>query len=311
MTDYEQELRNKWNNISYHDGGSLQLAINHPLEWNVRYVAREQKSIVIVSSEQVAGINSSKSINAECNRRKDGRYAILFTLILPQQEDVFITMCSDMIRYSSKESDEKSALKKVMHRYAAWLKLLDHKNNALLGLTAQKGLIGELLYLKERIENGMPVADALSGWVGPDGADQDFVYSDGWHEIKTTGIASSEISISSVEQLDSDPPGELVVMRVDKCAPQKSEAFTLHSLVHQLICFIRISPNAVESFILKLGTIGYIDMPEYNEQYFEFSTKHVYNVDASFPRLMRRDLPVEVTSAEYQLSIPSLYVWLK
>ena len=232
MIDYEQELRNKWNSISYHFGGAMQLAITHSLEWNVRYVTHDQKSLVIVSTESVANISSSKSISAECNKRKDGRYAISFTLVQPAQEDVFITMSSDMIRYSSSEPDEKRALSKVMQRYSAWLKLLDHKNSALLSISAQKGLIGELLYLKEMIERGTSVSDALAGWVGPDGADQDFVYTDGWHEIKTTGASSAEVSISSVEQLDSNPPGELVVIRVDKCAPAKPGAFTLHSLVH-------------------------------------------------------------------------------
>ena len=41
---------------------------------------------------------------------------------------------------------------------------------------------------------------ALAGWVGSEGADQDFVYADCWHEIKSTWASSSEISMSSVEQ---------------------------------------------------------------------------------------------------------------
>ena len=122
-----------------------------------------------------------------------------------------------MIRFSSTENDRARSLICVLKRYAAWLKLLQHKNSALLGVAAQKGLIGELLYLKDRIERGMPVADALAGWVGPEGADQDFVYEDGWHEIKTTGAESAKVTISSAEQLDSAQSGELVVMRVDRC----------------------------------------------------------------------------------------------
>ncbi|MFQ9597636.1 MAG: hypothetical protein ACLRZG_07620 [Streptococcus sp.] len=38
----------------------------------------------------------------------------------------------------------------------------------------------------------------------------------GWYEIKSTGASSSEISISSVEQLDRDDEGELVIYRIDK-----------------------------------------------------------------------------------------------
>ena len=150
MNDYEQELREKWSNISYQQGGSLELGIQHPLEWHVGYFSPEAKSIVIVSDEPVSKIESSKSIQASCMPRKDGRYATSFTLISREQEDVFVTMCGDMIRFSSTENDRARSLICVLKRYAAWLKLLQHKNSALLGVAAQKGLIGELLYLKDR-----------------------------------------------------------------------------------------------------------------------------------------------------------------
>ena len=97
MENSERELREKWNSINYYAGGSLQLSIDHPLEWHVRYASPEQKSVVIVSDNPVNNIASSKSIEAECNERKDGRYAISFTLVNRSQEDVFITMSGDIM----------------------------------------------------------------------------------------------------------------------------------------------------------------------------------------------------------------------
>lgn len=311
MNDYEQELRDKWSNISYQQGGSLELGIQHPLEWHVGYFSPEAKSIVIVSDEPVSKIESSKSIQASCMPRKDGRYATSFTLVSREQEDVFITMCGDMIRFSSTENDRSRSVARVLKRYTAWLKLLQHKNSALLGATAQKGLIGELLYLKDRIERGMSAADALAGWVGPEGADQDFTYEDGWHEIKTTGAASAEVTISSAEQLDNAQPGELVVMRVDKCAPAQTGAFTLYKLVHQIIGMLNVSAGAADTFVLKLGSVGYIDMPEYDQQTFVFSSKAKYTVDETFPCLVRNSLPPEIVNLNYVLSLPSLEAWKK
>lgn len=309
MNDLENELRDKWNRIGYHYGGSLKLALKHPLDWYVCYVTSQKKSIVIVSESPVSKINSSKSILAECNIRKDGRYAISFTLVSIEQEDVFIAMCGDLIRFSGKENDASRALEKVMQRYMAWLKLLDHKNDTLMGINAQKGLIGELLYLKDVIEQGMAIGVALDGWVGPEGADQDFVYVNGWHEIKTTGISSLEVTISSVEQLDSNENGELVVMRVDKCAPSKNGSFTLHGLVHELIQIMNATPEEVERFTLKLASAGYIDLPEYEQLSFVFYSRKTYRVDESFPRLRRSNLPIELTKISYQLNLPSLKFW--
>lgn len=312
MNDYERELRKKWDSISYQQGGSLELGIQHPLEWHVGYFSPDVKSIVIVSDVSAGKIDSSKSIQASCKRRKDGKYATSFTLTSREQEDVFVTMCGDMIRFSSIETDRASSLEKVLGRYRAWLKLLQNKNSAMLSASAQKGLIGELLYLKERIEEGISPAKALVEWVGPEGADQDFVDENGWHEIKTTGAASAEITISSVEQLGKDISGELVVMRVDKCAPAQKGAFTLYRLIHKIINEISICEGAIENFVLKLGCVGYIDIPEYyDQQTFVYSSQNIYSVDDTFPRLTREQLPAEIVNLSYVLSLPSLAVWMK
>lgn len=311
MNTYE-ELRQKWDSINYYEGGSLQLTVEHPLNWYVRYAARDQKSIVIVSDTPADRILSSKSIDATCNLRKDGKYAISFTLVNKEQEDVFIAMSSDIIEFSRIERSPQNALKRVLHRYTAWLKLLDHKRNVLLSPNAQKGLLAELIFLKGKIENGIEPSKAISGWVGPDGADQDFVYDDGWHEVKATGASSSQITISSVEQLDNPQVGELVVYRIDKCAPAYVNAITLYAMVHKI--FEMLSSNNIgimDEFILKLGSAGYIDMQEYDKQSFTVSSRHSYLVNDTFPRIARSALPVEIVNAEYQLDLPSLSPWAR
>ncbi|MHD0314919.1 PD-(D/E)XK motif protein [Fusobacterium varium] len=310
MRSKEKELKEKWDIINYYSGGAMKLSVNHPLEWYVRYATPEHKSVVIVSQKAIKKIDSSKCIDASCNQRKDGKYAISFTLMDRKQEDVFITMAGDIIEYSNVDTDD-IALLKVLRRYNAWLKLLDHKSNAVLGSNTQKGLIGELLFLKERIEMGMLLSTALAGWVGPEGADQDFVYANCWYEIKSTGVSSAEISISSVEQLDRNDEGELVVYRIDKCAPDQPKSFTLYGLVHEVIDLISRHDENPDELILKLGSVGYIDMKEYDKQYFSVFSKQVYSVNDSFPRIRRTDIPIEITNMEYQIDIPSIKSWEK
>ena len=311
MTSYEKELRDKWNRINYYHGGTLQLGVIHPLEWHVGYLSPETKALIAVIDEPVSNMESSKSVIASCKPRLDGQYALSLTLLLREQEDVFITMCGDIIEYSSDAGDRKTSLKKVLGRYGAWINLLRHRSSALLGINAQKGLVGELLYLKETIERGMEPWKAIAGWVGPDGADQDFSYENGWHEIKTVGASSSEITISSVEQLDSIIDGELIVTRVDKCAPEQAGAFTLYKLVHRIVSMINSDPAAVNDFFLKLGSAGYIDMQEYDKQSYVFSSKQAFKVDSTFPRFQRSQLKTEVVNIKYILSIPSLTQWMK
>lgn len=310
MRNCEEELKTKWNSINYREGGSLQLAGSHPLEWHICYPMEGHKGIVIVSDMPADKIRSSESIEAKCGMRKDGRYAISFTLMNREQEDVFIAMSSDLIKFSSLGANPKASLQMVLQRYAAWMRLLDNKRNALLSLNAQKGLLAELFFLKENIERGMNPSEAVSGWVGPDGADQDFVYIDGWHEIKATGASSSQVTISSVEQLDNPAKGELVVFRVDKCAPAYVGAVTLFGTVHNLFNMITYQGGTPDDFILKLGAAGYIDMEDYKKQHFIVSAKQSYCVNNAFPRIKRAALSAEIANAEYQLDLPSLSLWM-
>ena len=223
MNDYEQQLHNAWNRVTY-NGTTVRLAVQHPLEWYVGYYTASQKAVILISDSPVKNVESLKSIAFNCAQRQDGKYALAFILLSKEMEEVYITMCGDIIRFSSVESSPAKALIQVIGRYKQWIKLLEHQRSALMGASAQKGLIGELYYLKTRLESGMNEEEALIGWVGPEGADQDFQYTDGWHEIKATGISSSEVGISSIEQLDNDETGELIIVRIDKCADEKKEA---------------------------------------------------------------------------------------
>ena len=310
MSSKENELREKWNAINYYSGGALKLSVNHPLEWYVRYASPEHKSVVIVSQKAIKKIESSKCIDASCNQRKDGKYAISFTLMDRKQEDVFIIMAGDIIEYSNVDTDD-IALLKVLRRYNAWLKMLNPTRGAVLGSNTQKGLIGELLFLKEKIETGMLPSEALIGWDGPEGADQDFVYAECWYEIKSTGASSTEIFISSVEQLDRDDEGELVVYRIDKCAPDQPKSFTLYGLVHAIIDLISRLGENPDELVLKLGSAGYIDMKEYDKQHFSMSSKQIYSVNNTFPKIRRKEIPNEIINMEYRIDIPSIKSWEK
>ena len=61
-----------------------------------------------------------------------------------------------------------------------------------------------------------------------------FIYEDGWHEVKSVGASAMSVTISSLEQLDCTGEGELVIMRIDKAAPDKAGALSLNDAVRQI-----------------------------------------------------------------------------
>ena len=310
MDNIEKKLTEAWKSIKNYKTGWLQLGIKHPLEWHVAYETPTNKALIILAHHPAKNIDSSKSISTTCNKRGDGTYYISFQLTEKTQEDVFISMCSNLILYSSGAHSEIEALSMVELRYRQWRRLMEYKNTAILSDEKRRGLIGELLYLKRILEAGKTCSDALAGWVGPDGADQDFVFDNRWREIKTTGLSSDKIAIHSIEQLgDEGDYGDLLVFRVDPCAPEAENAFTLRKLVKDITNMFGGALPEIAQFTDKLSSVGYIDMEIYDNYTYKYYKDETYDVNFDFPKLARQKVRPEITKCEYTISISSISRW--
>lgn len=305
-----ENLQKQWDSIKYKDGGFLQIDTMHPLEWYIGYQSVSQKTLLLVSDTEIDIIESSKSMAVNRRRREvDNRWTLSFELLRDEQQDVFAILCCDVIEYSRAAISEKEALTLAISRYRQWGKLLEQQRGGLMNENLQKGLLGELLFLEERIDLQDFALDAIQGWVGADGADQDFVYSDGWFEVKCIGASAIGVTISSLEQLDCSDAGELVIKRVDKTAPERPGAVSLNDIVHRISG--RIGAEALDLFYAKLYSYGYIDLQEYSEQKYYCSATQRYRVDDSFPRITRKMAAKQIASLRYELNLSSLAEWLK
>lgn len=304
-----EQLHRKWSSIDYCDGGYIQVDVQHPLDWFVGYESIEQKTLLILTDKEPDILPTSKSIVVSKRLRSDSKWTLSFTLMRNEQESVFETLCADIIKYSGVAESEDTALLLTSKRYKQWNKLLEYQRKNLMEESSRKGLLGELIYLCGIIRSGYPVLPAVQGWVGPDGADQDFIYADGWHEIKSIGVAATSITISSLEQLGNLNPGELVVMRIDKCAPEYGGAVSLGEQVDKVLAQTAADPDALTLLESKLIKYGYIDVPEYREQKYIFSSLSHFKVDQNFPRLTTDTTPFQVIAAQYVISLAGIEAW--
>ncbi len=303
------QIHSKWRSADFSHGGYIQLEITHPLEWYIGYKGIDEKTLLVISKNEPERIPSSKSLLVSKGLRTDGRWALTFTLMRKDQDSVFETLCSDIICYSETAADEAAALLQVAKRYKQWDKLLEHQRKSLMDESSRKGLFGELVFLNQVMDKGKSALPAVQGWVGPDGADQDFAYDGYWHEIKTLGLAADSIAISSLEQLNTETPGEIVVMRVDKCAPQHANARSLSEEVDLTIERVSSDSDALTLLENKLSKYGYIDLPEYREQKYHYSGRDRFLVDDDFPRLTSVNVPAQVTAAQYSISLAGIVDW--
>ena len=206
----------------------------------------------------------------------------------------------------SASKDDQKPIEKIVAQYKKWLRLLQQIGNGLLPPHSQKGLIGELLYLADLIERHGE-NKALGEWVGPEGADQDFNFEDGWAEIKTTIIAGTSIQVSSLQQFDRADEGTLVVYFLDKTSSAGSNTISLNEAVKKVFSKVASQANR-DLFELKLAKSGYQskNADDYSSYRFKLSGKRLYCVSKEFPRLTKNNIPSAVIEAQYRIDLPSI-----
>jgi hypothetical protein len=305
-------LEKQWNGINYTDGGFLQIDTQHPLEWHIGYQSISQRTLLILCDVDIGKIVSSKSMIVNQRRREsDNRWTLSFELLRDEQQEVFAILCCDIIEHSRFASCEEEALNLVLNRYKQWSKLLESQKSGMMDENRRKGLLGELLFLEKRIATSDIALSAVQGWVGAEGADQDFVYPEGWYEVKSIGVSTTSVTISSLEQLDCPDLGELVIQRIDKVAPDKSKAVTLNEIVGRISEMLIGDAEAMDLFRSKLSEYGYIDLQEYSEQKYFHAESVRFSVNETFPKLTRKNVQMQITNASYELSVPALSEWGK
>ena len=304
-------LQKQWDSIDYKDGGFLQIDTHHPLEWYIGYQSISQKTLLLISDTEITNIESSKSIAVTRRKRDDNRWTLSFELLRNEQQSVFTILCCDIIEHSRSATKEKEALTLVISRYKQWSRLLELQKSGLMDEYKRKGLLGELLFLEKRIDVVEATLAVIQGWSGADAADQDFIYPEGWYEVKSLGVSASSVTISSLEQLDCKDEGELVIMRIDTTAPDREGAVSLNEVVYRINEKLFDCADALDLFLTKLTAYGYIDLQEYSEQKYYFSDIQRFKVDTSFPRLTKQSVPIQVVSLNYELSLPALADWQK
>lgn len=141
-----------------------------------------------------------------------------FSLLNPDLLECFSLFCYDILKSTFGIIDEETAYKQIQTRYLSWKRLFK-PNSGLLNESEIMGLIGELLYMHDYMIPMHGVDVALESWTGPEKTHKDYSLNDTWYEIKTISSGKESVRISSLEQLDSDIIGYLIVYSLERMSP--------------------------------------------------------------------------------------------
>lgn len=297
------DFKTKWIAMESCGSGYLSLPIQHPLEFHIGYHSSDAKSLVLMNSGVVKDIPSSYAIKPTNHKLNCGTWILDIRLTHNSYEDVYLRLCWDLIDVSRTAANPQKAF---VDRFLVWQKLLQYTKNDLMSFQSQKGLLGELLYLHSLLICG-EFEQRLKSWVGPEGSDQDFVFENTWSEIKTVAMAAEVVSITSLQQLDREETGNLVVYFLESI-PSGANCITLPQKVEEIRKLLQAEIALKDRFDSKLFMYGYRDkdVVEYSKNAFRLVEKREYLVKSGFPKLTRNNTDAAITACSYSLSLAAL-----
>lgn len=223
--------------------------------------------------------------------------SLLFCFNSPENLSLFYNFCSDIITQTEDYKGENGYVE-IVNRYNQWKKMF-YGSSKLLNENEILGLIGELLFLKDYAVKKYGTTIALNGWSGPEPTHKDFSYGDDWFEIKTINSFKNSVFISSIEQLDSENAGWLVIYRMEKMSPSFN-GISLNSLVREIMQTFILDADK-DIFIEKLKQVGYAYNEVYDNYVYNYISMEPYIVKDEFPRIKAEMLSAGIGKVQYEI----------
>nr|WP_170843614.1 PD-(D/E)XK motif protein [Luteibacter sp. UNCMF331Sha3.1] len=259
----------------------------------------------VVTESVPARLPNLRGIALETEADADTSEVRIF-LRTAEDREVFLTLCRDVIHYSSQEPTAAAATRRVFRRMDHWHSLMSKARTSIMEGHEIRGLMGEL-HVLERLIASLGIETALPAWVAPDEHPQDFALADKIVEVKTRSAGSKhEVQISSLHQLDSAhlPLFLLVVELVHATA---GDGFSLNQICDRLLAVARHSSahqeDVLETALLKRG---YVRHKAYDEYSYVVTGEQAYEVNELFPRISRALVAPAITGARYTLDLCQL-----
>lgn len=232
-----------------------------------------------------------------------GGRALVLILKDPEQQELFVSLCVDIVSAAAAAADSDDALQRAIRRTMRWHHLLRGGRNDLLSLEEQRGLVGELQFLKRLMDLVGPYA-AIEAWKGPSGSSKDFELDGCLVEVKARrGAAKPFVQISSEDQLADVDASRLflVVSTVDTAIKPNGKTLTDHVLEIEKL-YAAAEPDAYRLWELAITDTGFDFDDDYSDRRWIFGKTMDFEVCGEFPRVTT-PLKVGVSSVRYSIAL--------
>lgn len=276
------------------------VALQHPEKLLCIYVAINEKTEVNTSS-----FSNLQEIQVDlyASPNEKGKNILIFKLLNFDHKDIFAVLCEDLIASISSETNEKKIIKEVLNRFEKWKSLFN--KIGLQGLTAeeQRGLFGELYFLRKFLRTNNDFLSVVNTWIGTEKQVRDFQSNTWAVEVKTThGNNHQKVHISSERQLDISNLENLFLYHISLEQLQNTEE-TLNDIVDSVAEILKSETIVLNKFKSKLYEVGYFDLQRnlYENIGYRIRQDIFYKVENDFPRIEENDIRAGVGDVKYSI----------
>jgi hypothetical protein len=293
MIDYFQQFE------SFNEPGAFNLLDSkHKVEFYIGIDMSGRKTLVIRSKAKPDIVKSTSAIEVSVGQVKNNIWSLGFHLILNSMSGLFYRFCDDLVESSRDIPENLNDMNFIVNRYDSWKKMFYNLKKDVLSENEIMGLIGELLFLHKDLAINYGMETALKAWSGSDKTHKDFSINDVWFEVKSTKSNSLTIRINSLEQLDSDIDGFLIIYEFEKMS-EEFEGYSLNNVIRDIL--ILIDESLQDLFLEKLRNFGYNYDDTYDKFMFRLTSSSKMIVNSDFPRIQKSDLSNSIVKVEYDL----------
>ncbi|VVB54853.1 Uncharacterised protein [uncultured archaeon] len=258
-------------------------------------------------------LNKFKDIKLEVSNdeKNSNKQALLILLLNTRHKDIFSTLCEDLISVVYEINDDNILIDKLLERLAKWQSLFEKLGHHGLSEEAQRGLFGELYFLRKYLSNSPDYVKCINTWMGPENAIQDFQYSNWAIEVKTThGKNHQKIFISSERQLDDSIIPNIFLYHLSLDV-RMGFGETLNFIIENVFNLLAENSFATNLFKLKLMEYGYFDIHKncYNDNGYTIRQENIYYVIGDFPRITEKQIPAGVGDVKYSIILTESESW--
>ncbi|HMQ69805.1 MAG TPA: PD-(D/E)XK motif protein [Ignavibacteria bacterium] len=230
---------------------------------------------------------------------------IKFTQSIPNTDNIFELVISDVCDNIVRLQDRVNLNATLTRVLNDWKIFFEKQENEILSIESQKGLVGELHFLRDYLFQKYSFSESLFYWTGSERTNHDFQIIGNAVEIKTTsGKQHKKFTVSSERQLDITGLEHLYLSIFSLNLHSNMPDRTLPALIRKIHSVIQDDPIALFQFQLKLVKYGYNEIlaDKYTIGFSVFEMKF-FEVAEGFPRLLQRNLPDGVGDLKYSVVV--------